>query len=438
MDEKEVLERLEAEGIGFVQLWFTDIEGNIKTVSASRELFGKILRDGATFDGSSIRGFARIEESDMYLMPELDTMKILNLSERYKTAIFFCKVLNPDGSHYKDDPRFVLKHTLQKAKEEGYEYYVGPEVEFFIFRSPKQIDYLDFSGYFDYMPAEVGEVIIPEIVSILESIGIKVEYVHHEVSPSQYEIDLRYADALTMADNLMVVKLVIKEVARKYGYHATFMPKPVEKINGSGMHVHQSLFRGDKNLFFDESRPFFLSEIAEHFIAGLLKHAKEITVVTNQWVNSYKRLVPGYEAPVYISWGRYNRSPLIRVPAFRKEAPSAARVEYRSPDPACNPYLAFAAMLAAGMAGIKGKYRLAPPTDDNIYRMSPEDRRERGIESLPGSLIEAIIEAEKGTILKETFGASLFNKLMQAKRKEWDAYRTKITNYEIERYYPVL
>ncbi len=439
MEPLEIKKRIEEEGVKFIQLWFTDLEGSLKSVSMPANRWEDVLKWGASFDGSSIRGFSRIEESDMFLRPDLSTFSVLPIeSPQGKVARVFCDVVNPDGSCYEDSPRRILKRVLEEAAEEGFEFFVGPELEFFYFKSKDAPEFIDFNGYFDYVPPDTGEALLRETVERLKAMGIEVEYLHHEVSPSQYELDLKYTDALSMADVLVTAKFMVKYVAERNGYYATFMPKPIQGINGSGLHLHQSLFRKGHNAFFDAEDSFLMSEVARGYVAGLLKHARELTLITNQWINSYKRLVPGYEAPVYITWGRYNRSPLIRVPAIPREKASSMRIEYRSPDPASNPYLVFAVLLKAGLRGIKKKYSLPPISEENVYRMGASRRAELNIETLPGSLIEAIIEAEKGSVVRETLGDSAFEKLIDSKRAQWDEYRQIITTYEMEKYFPVL
>ena len=442
MDLKEVKKIIEKENIKFLQLWFVDLESNLKTVNVFKDQINDVIEDGASFDGSSIRGFTRIEESDMFLKPDFTTFKLLNFSEDknkdIKIARVFCDVIMPDGSCYGDAPRGILKKNLEEAKSLGYTFNVGPELEFFYFRKPFEVDFIDYNGYFDLVPPDTGENLLMETVLQLEKLGIKVEYVHHEVSPSQYELDFKYSDALTMADNLITAKYIVKKVAIDNGYYATFMPKPVESINGSGMHVHQSLFTKKGNAFYSDKDDSKLSDTAKYYIAGLLNHAKEITLVTNQWVNSYKRLVPGYEAPVYISWGRSNRSPLIRVPETREGKSSSTRIEYRAPDPAANPYLLFSVLLKAGLTGIEKRYQLSNPQDENIYKFDYIKRKERGIESLPGSLVEAIIEAEKGEIIKKALGKSAFGKIIESKKAHWDEFRVKVTDYELKKYLAIL
>jgi len=350
----------------------------------------------------------------------------------------FCDILEPDGSPHQGDPRYVLKRMLKKAADMGFTFYVGPELEFFLFRDNANPEPLDQGGYFDLTPLDVASDIRRDIALTLEAMGIGVEYSHHEVAPSQHEIDLRYTDALTMADNAMTHRLVVKEVAMKHGVYATFMPKPLQGENGSGMHTHQSLFQGERNAFFNPDDKYHLSEVGKRYIAGLMRHAPEITLVTNQWVNSYKRLVPGYEAPVYITWALRNRSDLIRVPVYKPGKENAMRVEYRAPDPACNPYLAFAVMLAAGLEGIKQGYELPPPMERNVYEMTDQEREELGVRTLPASLWEAIQLAEKSELVREALGDHIFHKLIENKKIEWDRYRTQVTTYELEEYLPIL
>jgi glutamine synthetase len=390
------------------------------------------------FDGSSIKGFARIDESDMLARPDPNTFAILPWISKQKVARMFCDIIQPDGSLYEGDSRYILKRNLERLKKEGYTFYLGPELEYFYFKDEKHPETLDEGGYFDFTTLDAGSELRRDTISILEAMGIGVEYSHHEVAPSQHEIDLKYADALTMADNVMTYRIVVKEVASKYGFYATFMPKPIFGVNGNGMHTHQSLFKDNRNLFFDPNDKYRLSKVAKSYIAGLLKHAREITAVTNQWVNSYKRLVPGHEAPVYVSWARRNRSTLVRVPMYKPEKEQATRVEFRSPDPACNPYLAFSVMLAAGLEGVEKEYELPEPVEQNIYLMSEEERRKLGIVSLPGSLIEAIQLTEKSKLMRTTLGDHVFNSFIASKKVEWDDYRKCVHPYEIERFLPIL
>ena len=440
-DKGYVVDMVKKHDVKFIRLWFTDILGYLKSFAITVEELETALNEGMGFDGSSIEGFARIDESDMIAMPEPNTFQILPWRPQNHNAVarMFCDILQPDGRPYEGDPRRVLKDTLKNAADMGYKYYVGPELEYFYFKSDTGIPQpLDKGGYFDLIPSDVSSDLRRETVILLEQMGIGVEYSHHEVAPSQHELVLRYSDALTMADSVMTYRLVVKEVALNHNVYATFMPKPVFGENGSGMHTHQSLFKGDRNAFFDLNDKYHLSDIAKAFIAGLLHHASEITLLTNQWVNSYKRLVPGYEAPIYISWALRNRSDLIRVPVYKPGREKAMRIEYRSPDPACNPYLTFAVMLAAGLEGIQKGYKLREPVDKNVYEMPEDERKELGIGTLPSSLYEAIQLAENSELLKKTLGEHIFSKLIENKKIEWDKYRVQITDYELNKYLPVL
>lgn len=438
-DAKDVLELCKKYDVRFVRFWFVDILGQLKSFAIHVDELEAAFSEGMGFDGSSIKGFARIEESDMVAIPDPTTFTLLPWRPKEKAvARMFCDIYNPDGTPYQGDPRYALKRALDKMKKMGFtHFYLGPELEFFYFKSDKAPEILDEGGYFDY-PMDAAEDLRRETILALEQMGIRVEYSHHEVAPSQHEIDLRYADALEMADMVMTYKVTVKEIARKYGVYATFMPKPIFGENGSGMHTHQSLFIGNKNAFFDANDPYHLSEAAKHYTAGLLKHIKEITLVLNQWVNSYKRLVPGYEAPVYICWARRNRSALIRIPMYKPGKEKATRIELRSPDPGCNPYLAFAAMLTAGLKGIEEKYPLPAPVEQDVYHMCASDRAKLGIEELPGSLIEAIEYAEKSEVLREALGDHIFEQLIINKKLEWDDYRIRVTEYEIGKYLPLL
>jgi len=436
-----VLNKAKEHDVKFIRLWFTDVLGFLKSFAITVEELELSLVEGQGFDGSSIEGFARIDESDMVAMPDPSTFALLPWRPKEGGAVarMFCDILEPDGSPHEGDPRFVLKRALQRAAEKGFTYYVGPELEFFYFRdSGTKPQTLDRGGYFDLTPLDIASDLRRETVLTLEGMGIGVEYSHHEVAPSQHEIDLRYTDALTMADNAMTYRLVVKEVAMKHGVYATFMPKPLFGENGSGMHTHQSLFLGDKNAFFDATAEDHLSATARHYIAGLMRHGREISLVTNQWVNSYKRLVPGYEAPIYLSWARRNRSDLIRVPQYKPGKENATRIEYRAPDPACNPYLAFAAMLMAGLEGIEQRYECPPPVEQNVYHMSVEERDRRGIKSLPGDLWEAIEEAEQSELLHRTLGDHVFEKFIENKKIEWQKHRAQVSEYELEQYLPIL
>ncbi len=439
-DKEYVLEQARRLDVKFVRLWFTDILGFLKSFAITVDELERALDEGMGFDGSSIEGYARIDESDMIAMPDPSTFAILPWRPREERTVarMFCDILTPDGEPYVKDPRYVLKRNLQRAAEMGFTFYVGPELEYFYFKSSDNPEVLDRGGYFDLTPRDEAVDLRRDTVLMLEEMGIQAEYSHHEVAPSQHEIDLHYADALTMADWAMTYRLVVKEVAIRHGVYATFMPKPLFGENGSGMHTHMSLFRGDTNAFFDPNDKYYLSDVAYGFIAGLLRHAREITLVTNQWVNSYKRLVPGYEAPVYLSWALRNRSDLIRVPVYQPGKEKATRIEYRAPDPACNPYLAFSVMLAAGLEGIEKGYECPPPVERNVYEMTPEEREELGIGTLPGSLQEAIEEAEKSELVRKALGDEVFEDLLENKRIEWGRYRAQVHQWEIEQYLPML
>ena len=434
-----VLKKAKEQNVKFIRLWFTDILGMLKSFSITVEELEGALSEGMGFDGSSIQGFARIDESDMVALPDPNTFVLLPWRPKAQAvARMFCDVLRPGGEPFEGDPRFVLKQNLKKAADKGYTYYVGPELEYFYFKDSESTQTLDAGGYFDMLPLDVATDLRRETVLTLEEMGIGVEYSHHEVANSQHEIDMRYTDALTMADNVMTYRLVVKQVAISNGVYATFMPKPVFGMNGSGMHVHQSLFKGSTNAFFDASDKYNLSKTAKSYIAGLLKHAPEITCLTSQWVNSYKRLVPGYEAPVYITWARRNRSDLVRVPEYKPGREKATRIEYRSPDPACNPYFAFSVMLAAGLEGIEKDYELPNPVEENVYEMCDDERAERGINTLPANLFEAIQIAEGSDLIKKTLGNHVFNAFVKNKKMEWDEYRTQVTEYEIKKFLPIL
>lgn len=436
---EEVLAFCRENNVKFIRLWFTDVLGSLKSFAIPVEELENALFEGMGFDGSSIKGFARIDESDMIAMPDPCTFQLLPWREGVeKVGRMFCDVLNPDGTPFAGDPRYILKANLKKLAEKGFTYYVGPELEFFYFKNEKEPIPLDQGGYFDLTTLDAASDLRRDTIRTLEDMGIRVEYSHHEVACSQHEIDLRYADALTMADNVMTYRIVVKEIASKHGVYATFMPKPIAGINGSGMHTHQSLFEGERNAFFDADDPYYLSDIAKKYIAGILRHAPEMALVTNQWVNSYKRLVPGYEAPVYICWARRNRSALVRVPMYKPGREKATRIEVRHPDPACNPYLAFSVMLAAGLAGIEGNYDLPEPVERDVYHMSVREREMLGIASLPGSLKEAIDLARESKLLRETLGEHIFTYLIESKMIEWDQYRLVVHPYEVERYLPVL
>ena len=434
-----VLNQVKERNIKFIKLWFTDILGFLKSFTITAEELPDALEGGVGFDGSSIEGFVRIEESDMVAIPDPNTFCVLPWRPKeYGVARMFCDIYRPEGTPFEGDPRYVLKKNLEKAASKGFTYYVGPELEYFYFKNSEGTEFLDRGGYFDMVPLDLAMDLRRQTVLILEEMGIGVEYSHHEVAYSQHEVDMKYTDALTMADNVMTYKVVVKQVALQNGVYATFMPKPVFGINGSGMHTHQSLFQGDKNAFFSPDDPYHLSKIGRSFIAGLLKHAPEITAVTCQWVNSYKRLVPGYEAPAYISWGTRNRSALVRVPEYKPGKEKATRAEFRSPDPACNPYLTFAVMLAAGLKGIEEEYELPEPVEVDVYQLSEEELKARGIGTLPGSLGEAIELMEKSDLVRECLGDHVFWSFIRNKKAEWDDYRAQVTEYEIKKYLPIL
>jgi glutamine synthetase len=434
-----ILKMTKEQDVKFINLWFTDILGFLKSVAITVEELEGALERGMGFDGSSIQGFARIDESDMVAMPDTDTFQLLPWRPKeYAVARMFCNILKPGGKSFEGDSRYVLKRNLKRAADMGYTFHVGPELEYFYFKDSRETQPLDEGGYFDMTPPDIASDLRRETILTLEELGIAVEYSHHEAATSQHEIDIRYTDALTMADNVMTYRLAVKQIARKHGVYATFMPKPAFGMNGSGMHVHMALFKDDRNAFFDKDDKFHLSKVAKYFIAGLLRHALEITAVTNQWVNSYKRLVPGYEAPVYLSWARRNRADLIRIPEYQPGREEATRVELRSPDPACNPYLAFAVMLAAGLEGIEKEYEVPSPVEENVYEMTDEERKERGIGTLPASLWEAIHLTEQSELVRRALGDHIFDAFIKNKKIEWDQYRTQVTDYELKRYLPIL
>ncbi len=436
---EDVFKAVKDNNVSFIQIWFADVLGVLKSFSIRPSELEEAMSEGMGFDGSSIEGFARIEESDMIAKPDPATFQLLPWRpEDQPVARMFCDILQPDGSPYPGDPRYVLKRVLARASEKGYTYYLGPELEYFYFKSNTAPEIIDEGGYFDSPPLDLANDFRRHTIFALEKMGIRIEYSHHEVAASQHEIDMRYDEGLVMADKTMTLRATVKAIALLNGVYATFMPKPIFGINGSGMHTHQSLFKDAKNAFYDPKDQYHLSAIGKSYIAGLLKHAREITAVCSQWVNSYKRLVPGYEAPVYISWARRNRSALVRVPMYKPGKEAATRCEYRAPDPACNPYLAFAVMLAAGLKGVENNYPLPEPVEEDIYHMSATTRERLGIQELPGSLYEAIEEAEKSSLIKETLGDHIFTKFIENKKIEWDRYRMHVSAFEIERYLPIL
>ena len=425
--------------VKFIRLWFTDILGNLKGFAITVEELESALTRGMGFDGSAVEGFARDEEKDLYALPDPNTFAILPWRPRENAvARVFCDIVTPDETPFEGDPRFVLRRNIERAARVGYTYYVGPEIEYFYFNNDSDPVPMDRGGYFDQGATDLATDMRRETVLMLEELGIPVEASHHEVAPSQHEIDLRHTDALTMADTVMTYKLVVKEIAQRHDCYATFMPKPIATVNGSGMHIHQSLFEGGRNAFYDADDPERLSTVGRHFIAGLLKHAGEITAVTNQWVNSYKRLVPNFEAPVHVTWATVNRADLIRVPSFKPGREESRRVEFRSPDPACNPYLAFSVMLAAGLEGIEKEYDLPDPTDADVFDMSDAEREAHGIESLPSNLLEALRITEESELVRNALGDSVFKSFVENKKIDWDRYRSQVTDYEIARYLPAL
>jgi glutamine synthetase len=438
MTPREVLERAKKDKIKFLNLQFTDMMGSLKQVTTPFNTLPDILKYGAWFDGSSVEGFARIHESDLYLKPDPDTYSIIPWlnSPEGNTARLICDIYRPDGNPFPGDPRFILKKVLKKALRMGFEYSVGPEPEFFLFRndSPGLMP-MDSSGYFD-LATDEAHTIKREISSALEMFGIDVEASHHEVAPGQHEIDFKHGSALITADRLLTLRITVKSVAQRYGLRASFMPKPVMGINGSGMHVHQSLFstKKKKNAFYNLKNKYNLSNTAFHFIAGQLHHIKGLMAIICPTVNSYKRLVSGFEAPVYISWARINRSALIRVPKWFEDKPASARIELRCPDPACNPYLAFAVMLASGLDGIEKRTKLPEPVEENLYSFDEEGLVSKQIDTLPSSLYEAILELKKNTLIQEVLGEHLYKKYIDIKTIEWNEFKTQVTRWEIEKY----
>ena len=437
LDQEYVLRTVEERDVRFIRLWFTDVLGFLKSFAITPAELEAAFEEGMGFDGSAIEGFARTQESDMLARPDPATFQILPWRPGEQgVARMFCDVMTPDGEPFAGDPRYVLRRALARAQEMGFTFYVGPELEYFYFRDSASTEPLDQGGYFDLTPLDIASDLRKRTVFYLESMGISVESVHHEVAPSQHEIVLRDADALSMADGVMTARLAVKEVAQEAGLYATFMPKPIQGAFGSGMHTHMALYEGDRNAFFDPDSEHNLSKVARAFLAGMLAHAREITAVCNQWVNSYKRLVPGYEAPIHIGWARRNRSALLRIPTSM--GGTDIRVEFRSPDPACNPYLAFALMLSAGLDGIAQNADLPEPVSDNIYDMTPAERAAAGIETLPEDLSEAIQAMEKSKLVRDTLGDHVFEHFIRNKRGEWEAYKAYVSPFEIERSLPVL
>ncbi len=436
LTKEDIIRLVEEEDVEFIRLQFTDIFGNLKNVAITASQLEKALNNECMFDGSSIEGFARIEESDMYLYPDLNTMAIFPWRpQQGRVARLICDVYDPEGNPFSGDPRYVLKRAVAEAAKEGYTFHVGPECEFFLFQSdenglPTTITH-EQAGYFDIGPTDFGENARRDIVMTLEDMGFVVEASHHEVAPAQHEIDFQYGEALDTADKIITFKLAVKSIAKQHGLHATFMPKPVYGVAGSGMHINMSLFKDGKNIFADGQDVNGLSREAYYFIGGLLKHMKAITAIVNPLINSYKRLVPGYEAPVHIAWSAKNRSPLIRVPAAKGES---TRIELRSPDPSANPYLAFAVCLRAGLEGIKEKIDPPCSVNCNIYEMTKEEKNKFGIEEIPGTLTEAIEALEKDSLIREVLGEHVFQKYLEAKKAEWQSYRSQVSEWELQRY----
>ena len=438
-----VLRTIEERDIRFVRLWFTDVLGMLKSVAiAPAELEGAFA-EGIGFDGSAIQGFARVSESDMLAKPDPSTFQVLPWrGDTIAVGRMFCDIMLPDGSPSYADPRWVLKRTLAKAADLGFTFYTHPEIEFYLFKDQPEPGVLpqpvDEVGYFDHAPQGIGHDFRRTAISMLESIGISVEFSHHEGGPGQQEIDLRYADALSTADNIMTFRLVVKEVALEEGVYASFMPKPMRDQPGSGMHTHVSLFEGDRNAFYEPGAEWQLSKTARSFIAGLLRHSPEITAVTNQWVNSYKRLAGGGEAPTSVCWGHNNRSALVRIPMYKPHKGNSTRIEFRSLDSAANPYLAYALILAAGMKGIEENLELPPGAEDDVWTLSDAERRALGLQPLPASLDQAIQAMERSELVAETLGEHVFDFFLRNKRAEWEEYRQQVTAFELNKYLPVL
>lgn len=437
--KEDVLKFVKDKRVQHIQLWFTDILGMLKCFTITDDELEDALEHGKGFDGSSVTGYAEAEESDVIAKPDPTTFQLLPWEPKDDpVGRMFCDIFSPDGSPYPGDPRFILKENLKRAAKLGFTYYVGPELEFFYFKNECIPQIVDEGTYFDFIPNDMANNLRKETVNVLREMGVPIETSHHEVAASQHEIDLRYGEALTMADSAITYRTVVREIAQKHGIHATFMPKPIFGVNGSGMHVHQSLFKGERNAFFDSKDEYNLSDTAKYFIAGQLKYAREICSLLAQWVNSYKRLVPGYEAPVYVSWAQRNRTALIRVPLYRPGNEHATRAELRCPDPACNPYLAFSVMLAAGLEGIKKKEKLPSPIEPNIYHMEAQERESRGMEQLPVNLFEAVKATEKSELVKRALGEHIFTRFLNNKMAEWEDDRVQVTSHEVKKYLPIL
>ncbi len=440
-DTEYILKATREQNIHTIRLWFTDILGFLKSIEIPRTELENVLENGQSFDGSSIEGYARVDESDMIARPDPASFQILPGGNRRdkRVARMFCDIYTPEGTPYPGDPRQALKRNLKMAREEGYTFYIGTELEYYYFKTNRgRPEPLDSDGYFDLTAREASDDYRQQTVIALEEAGIGVESSHHEGGPGQHEIDLRYCDALTMAENVLTFRLLVKEIARNHGIYASMMPRPLSGQNGNGMHTHQSLFKKERNIFFDSKRTHNISRSCEHYIAGLLQHAPEFTLVTNQWINSYKRLVKGFEAPIYTTWAIRNYSDLVRVPSFKKGRENSIRVELRSPDPACNPYLAFSCILAAGLAGIKNKYPLPPASTANVHTLPESERQKLGIRNLPGDLNEAIRCFSESELMRKALGDHLFNSLIENKRLEWEDYRRQVSRWEMKKYFRVL
>ena len=438
--KEDILKSVRDNDVEFIRLWFTDLNGILKSFAITKDELESALDEGIGFDGSSITGFQSVEESDMIAMPDPETFAILPWRPQEKAvARMICDILHPGGMPYEGDPRYALKRVLKKMEKMGFDnFYVGPELEYFYFKNSERAEIFDSGGYFDLTPLDMASNLRRDTILALKALGIGVEYSHHEVAPSQHEIDMHYGEALKIADAIVTFRLAVKEIATQQGVYATFMPKPLFGVAGSGMHVHQSLFKDGKNLFFDGSDAFSLSILAKQFMAGLLRYSGEISSILAPWVNSYKRLVPGYEAPVYITWSRRNRSALIRVPMYMPGKESATRIELRCPDAAGNPYLQLAIMLAAGLKGIEEEFKLIDPMELNLYHLSEEERVDRGVKSLPSSLGEAIALTAKSELVRETLGDHCFTRFLALKKQEWDDFRKQVTEYEMQKYFPIL
>jgi glutamine synthetase len=437
--QEYVLRAAEERNVKLIRLWFTDVLGKLKSVAISPVELETAFEEGVHVDGSAIDGYSRIQESDVLALPDPSTFELLPWTDSGTTGRMFCDIHLPDGSPFEGDPRQVLRRNLERAKQAGFSFFVAPEMEFFYFADDKPNHpptLLDSGSYFDLTTSDVASDLRRRTISVLEQMGIPVEYSFHEDAPSQHEIDLRYTDAMSMADQIMTFRLVVRELALEQGHYASFMPKPLEGLQGSGMHLHLSLFRGDDNAFHSDDPDDPLSVTAKKFMAGLLRHAPELTAVTNQLVNSYKRLVPGYEAPVWVSWAKNNRSALVRVPMTKPDKASSTRLEYRSPDPACNPYLTLSIILAAGLAGIAGDYEVPAETTQNLQELSPEEAEKLGVAPLPRSLAEALDVMEQSELVHEALGAHIFEWFLRNKRSEWSSYKSHVSQWELERYLP--